>query len=111
MESKQNLPAEDNTIEAEYMQTVNMATDEEIQNWESENKGRVIFGDMGGRIELQDAEWWSTDDNLKPTMPTGQHFLRVAACDDVCDTEICLTFTSRDEVRKLRDYLNNYLEK
>lgn len=98
-------------IETDYMKTVNMQTDEEIEQWESENFGCVVIDDMGRRMELQDAEWWSTDKNLKPTVPTGQHFLSIAACDDTCETELLLTFTEKDRVRKLRNFLNDYLEK
>ena len=36
--------------------------------------------------------------------------LFIAACDNVCEKEVTLVLSSKEDVRKLRDYLNRYLE-
>lgn len=93
----------------EFMQTVAMEP-KDIELWESEKPGIAIIADDGGRIELTKEEWYYADKEMNPTVPSGENFLRIAACDEVCETELCLTFTSKEDVRKLRNYLNNYLE-
>lgn len=109
--SRYTLESEaDDTIETDYMQTVNMLDDEEIEQWESDNFGAVVFSDSGGRVELCKSEWFHTDKDLKPTTKMGQKLLHFAACDCECETEICLTFTTSKQVRKLRNFLNDYLE-
>lgn len=94
----------------EFMQTVGMES-QDIERWESEKLGTAIISDNGGRIELTKEEWYYTDKEMNPTVPSGENFLRIAACDELCETELCLTFTSKEDVRKLRNYLNEYLEK
>lgn len=97
-------------INAEYMQTVNMESDEEIEQWENDNSGCVVFDDMGRRMELHKLEWLRRVEETNELIPTDDEFLHVAVCDDTCEAEVLLTFSSMGDIRKLRDYLNNYLE-
>lgn len=97
-------------IESDYMQTVNMESDEDINQWENEKSGCVVFDDIGRRMELHKAEWYHQVEEKNELIPTGDEFLSVAVCDDACESEVLLTFSSKDDIRKLRDYLNNYLE-
>lgn len=100
----------DDEIETDYMQTVNMGTDEEIEEWESDNNGCVVIDDIGRRMELRKLEWHRRVEGTNEFIPTKIYFLNVAVCDDACESEVLLTFSSIRDIRKLRDYLNNYLE-
>lgn len=106
---EENTDASD-LINAEYMQTVNMESDEEIEQWEINNSGCVVFDDMGRRMELHKLEWLHRVEETNELIPADDEFLHVAVCDDTCETEVLLTFSSTGDIRKLRDYLNNYLE-
>lgn len=97
-------------IESDYMQTVNMESDKDINQWENEKSGCVVFDDIGRRMELHKAEWYHQVEGKNELIPTGDEFLSVAVCDDACESEVLLTISSKDDIRKLRDYLNNYLE-
>lgn len=97
-------------INSDYMQTINMESDEEIEQWENDNSGCVVFDDMERRMELYKLEWLHGVEETNELIPTDNEFLNVAVCDDVCEAEVLLTFSSMGDIRKLRDYLNNYLE-
>lgn len=94
----------------EYMQTVNMKSDEEIEQWENDNSGCVVFDNMGRRMELHKPKWLREVEETNELIHIGDKFLNVAVCDDAYETEVLLAFSSMDGIRKLRDYLNNYLE-
>lgn len=87
-----------------HMQTVNMESVEEIQDWERDCEGLVIQSDSGGVLELSRIERICKANSCR------EYFLNVAACDDEYETGLCLAFSSKNEVRRLRDYLNTYLE-
>lgn len=94
----------------EYICTEEMETMKEVEEWENKNKGKVIYSDGGGIIELQKTCLYSIDDEGKKEEGTEKNALGISVLDNCSEDEIMLLFSSREEVRNLRDYLNNYLE-
>lgn len=93
----------------EYIVTAEMDLNER-ERWEVKNSASVTDGDNGGLLELQRSYYYSTDDNGNKIPGSEIPTLSIAMCDDMGEEEICFTVSSKDAIRKLRDYLNNYLE-
>lgn len=93
----------------EFIQTVDM-TAGELAKWEQKVKAVAFHADNGGIIEMQKSCLYSVDKNGCRIPGTESDTLFVAVCDDMGEDEICFTVSSKDEIRKLRDYLNKYLE-
>lgn len=95
--------------ELEYIATIDMNFKEK-EVWENENCASAIGGDNGEVLEFKKSHYYSTDENGNKVLGSETSTLAIAACDDMGEDEIYITVSSKDEVRKLRDYLNNYLE-
>nr|DAN18508.1 MAG TPA: Protein of unknown function (DUF3140) [Bacteriophage sp.] len=93
----------------EFIQTVDM-TAGELAKWENQSKAVAFHADNGSIIEMQKSCLFSVDKNGCKIPGTESDTLFVAVCDDMGEDEICFTVSSKDEARKLRDYLNKYLE-
>ncbi len=98
----------DGEMKLEYIATADMDLKERCQ-WEEENCASVTDGDNGGLLELQ-RTYYSTDDNGNKIPGSETPTLSIAMCDDTGEDEVYFTVSSKDAIRKLRDYLNNYLE-
>ncbi|MDB8904245.1 hypothetical protein [Parabacteroides merdae] len=93
----------------EFIQTADMTESERIE-WENKARAVALHADNGGILEMQKSCLYSVDKNGYRIPETESDTLFVAVCDDMGEDEICFTVSSKDEVRKLRDYLNKYLE-
>lgn len=93
----------------EYIQTLNMCT-EEVKEWEKDNMGISVPTDKDGVFEMQKTEWYSTDANLKMIPGTGRPALYIAMYDGNSEDELHTMLSDRADIRRLRDFLNDYLE-
>ena len=93
----------------EFVSTFDMNF-KEREIWEEENCACVTESDSCGIFEFQKSHYYSTDENGNKVPGSETPTLSVAVCDDMGEDEIYLTISSKSEIRKLRDYLNNYLE-
>lgn len=93
----------------EFVQTTDMTVGECIE-WEKKAKAVAFHGDNGGILEMQKSCLYSVDKNGCRMPGTESDTLFVAVCDDMSEEEISFTVSSKDEIRKLRDYFNKYLE-
>ncbi|WP_294476235.1 hypothetical protein [uncultured Bacteroides sp.] len=93
----------------EYIQTLGM-TLEETHKWEKENKGVSVEGGNGALLECYIADFYSTDSNGNLNPDSRHDSLSVSLCSDCSDDELRIYMHDKDEIRRLRDYLNNYLE-
>lgn len=82
----------------------------EREKWERENEACVTSGDNGGILEFIKSCYYSTDDNGNKIAGSETPVLAIAGCDDMGENEIYFTVSSKEDVRKLRNYLNTYLE-
>lgn len=105
-----NIPVSmESKAKLEFVSTFDMNFREK-EIWENKNGASAIAGDSGGILEFQKSHYYSTDENGNKVPGSETPTLSVAVCDDMGENEIYFTVSSKDEVRKLRDYLNNYLE-
>lgn len=95
--------------ELEYIQTLNMCT-EEVKEWEKDNMGVAVTTDEDGVLELLKTEWYSTDENSELIPESGRPVLCVAMYDGNSEEELCTFLSNRADIRRLRDFLNDYLE-
>lgn len=93
----------------EFIQTADM-TEEERAEWENKAKAVALHADNGSILEMQKSCLYSVDKNGCRIPGSELDTLSVAVCDDMGEDEMCFTVSSKNEARKLRDYLNNYLE-
>lgn len=93
----------------EYVQTIDMSYDE-CESWCKKNKACILDGDSGGRIEMQKSYSYSTDGGGNKIIGSEIPLLFVSMCDEDAETEFAFSVSDKDDIRKLRDYLNNYLE-
>lgn len=107
--STSELDSEQRERNLEYVATADMNFPER-EKWEAENGACVTEGDNGGIMEFRKSCYYSTDDNGDKVPDSETPTLAIAVCDDMCEKEIYITISSKAEIRKLRDYLNNYLE-
>lgn len=95
--------------ELEYIQTLDMCT-QEVGEWEKDNMGVSIPTDTNGVLEMKKTEWYSTDANLRIIPGTGRPALYIAMLDGNSEEELYTMISDRADIRRLRDFLNNYLE-
>ena len=93
----------------EFIQTADMTESERIE-WENKVRAVALHADNGGILEMQKSCLYSVNKNGCRIPGTESDTLFVAVCDDMGEEEISFTVSSKDEIRKLRDYLNKYLE-
>ncbi len=93
----------------EYIKTLNMSIDEQ-EKWEKEEKGCAFYGVNEGVIEFSKSYSYPVDNNMNRIPGAETPDLFIAVKDDFSDSEVCIILYSKDKIRKLRDYLNNYLE-
>ena len=101
--------ATDSDKKLEYVQTIDMSYDE-CESWCKKNKACTLDGDSGGKIEIQKSYSYSTDENGNKIIGSETPLLFVSMCDEDAETEFAFSVSDKDDIRKLRDYLNNYLE-
>lgn len=82
---------------------------EEVEEWEKEYKAASVGFDNGGVLEFFPVEMFDKDDEEREK-GTGAKAIVVSMCDAVYENEILEIVSSKDEIRKLRDMLNNFLE-
>lgn len=100
------LSAESNL---EFVRTADMTVDERVE-WEKASKAVASHADDGGIIEMKKSCLYFVDKNGCKIPGTETDTLFVAVCDDMGEEEISFVVSDKEEIRKLRDYLNNYLE-
>ena len=93
-----------------YIETANMGSVEEIKDWEKKENACVLYSDAGGIMELKATHLYSLDNNGNRVAGSERPCVGIAMCDDVLDNELILVYSSKTELRKLRDYLNRCLE-
>lgn len=95
--------------ELEYIQTLDMS-DEEKKEWEVDSTGIAITTDTSGVMEMYKTEWFDTDKESNIISGTEKPTLAIALYDPQLEREIWTAISDRDSLRRLRDYLNDYLE-
>lgn len=93
----------------EYVKTVDMSFEEQ-EEWEKEEKGCAFYGINEGVIEFSKSYSYPVDNNMNRIPGAEIPDLFIAVKDDFSDSEVCIILSSKNDIRKLRDYLNNYLE-
>lgn len=100
---------EDSEPVYEYVKTVDMSIEEQ-EEWEKEEKGCTLYGVNEGVIEFSKSYSYPVDKNMDRIPGAETPDLFIAVKDDFSDSEVCIILSSKNNIRKLRDYLNNYLE-
>lgn len=97
-----------------YIHTFDMSA-EEVKQWEAENKGFSVCDDNGNVvIELQKTFLYeqgyfeNNKDNLDESM--GIPTIGMALYDDMSERELYSIFSCKEDIVRLRDYLNKILE-
>nr|DAH62155.1 MAG TPA: Translation initiation factor IF-2, N-terminal region [Caudoviricetes sp.] len=93
----------------EYIKTLDMSIEEQ-EKWEKEEKGCALYGVNEGVIEFSKSYSYPVDKNMNRIPGAEIPDLFIAVKDDFSDSEVCIILSSKNDIRKLRDYLNNYLE-
>lgn len=94
----------------EYVKTIYMDFDER-REWEKNENGIVIDSCFNeGVLELSKSYSYTVDDNLNRIHGTEKPGLCIAMLGDNGYDEASVFISNKDQVRRLRNYLNNYLE-
>ena len=93
----------------EFIETFDMNF-AETEKWEKSNNAVAVQFDNGGRLECLPTWLYSPDKDMKPIPGSEQKALIVSVCDEDAIAEISMIITGNKELRKLRDFLNLYLE-
>lgn len=93
--------------ELENCQTAYMSCSE-VEEWEKKNAAASVSFDSGGVVEFLPIEMFSKDAKIEKG--GGIKGMLISMCDCACEDEISGIVSSNDEIRKLRDALNKYLE-
>lgn len=91
----------------ENCQTAYMSCSE-VEEWEKKNAAASVSFDSGGVVEFLPIEMFSKDAKIEKG--GGIKGMLISMCDCACEDEISEIVSSNDEIRKLRDALNKYLE-
>lgn len=78
------------------------------RNGEKKNAAASVSFDSGGVVEFLPIEMFSKDAKIEKG--GGIKGMLISMCDCACEDEISEIVSSNDEIRKLRDALNKYLE-
>lgn len=92
-----------------FIQTEDMTLNE-VKEWEGKYKTVSVNSDDGAIIEMQKSYVYGIDKKGHKSINHESTALFIAACYNVCEKEVTLVLSSKEDVRKLRDYLNRYLE-
>lgn len=98
------------TKELEFTSTYDMLP-EEIEAWEKEHNGVSVNSGNGGVVEIQKTDLYSIDKNGIRILGSKTPALFLCATDECCEDEVYLTLVDKNQIRKLRNYLNDILEK
>lgn len=98
-----------NTENLKYICTSDMTLDE-IAKWEENNKAVCIQFDDGGCLEIQLCKTYLTDEYERKIIGTEEPVLVFSMCNQVCDNEVSELCSSKEDIVKLRDYLNKVIE-
>lgn len=79
-----------------------------VEEWEKKNAAASVSFDSGGVVEFLPIEMFSKDAKIEKG--GGIKGMLISMCDCACEDEISEIVSSNDEIRKLRDALNKYLE-
>lgn len=93
----------------EYVATYDMNWVDK-EEWEKKERGCVIEGDVEGLLELRKSYYYCTDDNGNKIKGSEKSMIFMAMSEENSNSEAYICLSKKDDIRKLRDYLNNYLE-
>lgn len=96
-------------VNLDYIHTYDMSM-EEIERWEKEHNSIVLIGASGETIELLPSYSYIVDDDYKPVPGTEKPVLSISACTEDAGEEFMFSMSDKDSIKRLRDYLNDYLE-
>lgn len=98
------------TNNLEYIATADM-NQKQIEEWEKDNNAIAIVLDNGERLEFFPTHLYSPDKNGRPLPGTQIPALTISLCNDDLTEEISGILIRRDDdLRRLRNFLNDYLE-
>lgn len=100
----------DKSEEFEYICTSDMTFDE-ISEWEKEHNAVCLQFDNGGCLEIQYGEMYSVDEHGVRVIGNETPSLMFSMCDQVCEIEVSEICSSKEEILKLRNYLDKIIEK
>lgn len=100
----------DKSEEFEYICTSDMTFDE-ISEWEKEHNAVSVAFDSGGCLEIQYCEMYSVDEHGIRIIGTETPALMISTCDQVYEKEVSEICSSKEEILKLRNYLDKIIEK
>lgn len=95
----------DKEITPKYSESWNM-TFEEIEKWEKEQHCLHISDGSGGLLEVKPMRVVDKDGNYG-----NEELLHFTSVDQAFTAEVPLLIADRNEIIKLRDYLNRFLQK
>ena len=94
----------------EYTCTSDMTLDE-IAECEKEHNAVCLQFDNGGCLEIQYGEMYSVDEHGVRVIGNETPSLMFSMCDQVCEIEVSEICSSKEEILKLRNYLDKIIEK
>lgn len=96
-------------VNLDYIHTYDMSM-EEIERWEKGHDSIALIGASGETIELWPSYSYIVDENHKPIPGTEKPVLSISACTEDAEEEFMFSMSDKDRIKRLRDYLNDYLE-
>lgn len=94
--------------ELQYICTSDM-TISEIQEWEKKHNAVSIPFDDGGCLEIQLCKSYITDKYKRKIIGTDEPVLMFSMCNKFYDDEVSELCSSKENIVKLRDYLNKVI--
>lgn len=96
--------------ELKYICTSDM-TSSEIEEWERSNETVSIHFDDGGCLEIQLCKSYLTDEYERKIIGTEEPILMFSMCNKFYDNEVSELCSSKEDIVKLRDYLNKTIDR
>ena len=96
-------------VNLDYIHTYDMSV-EEIERWEKAHNSIAMIGEFGETIEICPSYSYSVDENHKPIAGTEKQVLVISSCTEDAEEEFMFSMSDKDRIKRLRDYLNDYLE-
>jgi hypothetical protein len=96
-------------VNLDYIHTYDMSM-EEIERWEKEHDSIALIGASGETIELWPSYSYIVDENHKSIAGTEKPVLVISVCTEDAEEEFMFSMSDKDRIKRLRDYLNDYLE-
>ena len=86
-------------------------TSSEIEEWERSNETVSIHFDDGGCLEIQLCKSYLTDEYERKIIGTEEPILMFSMCNKFYDNEVSELCSSKEDIVKLRDYLNKTIDR